>query len=305
MNEVKKYKPIYFTYRYNFDFFLAKLAENAGVNFIQGYHAKDINFEKNSINNKNNNEIKACFIVGADGVNSFVARELFNEKFDKNKIAIAVETELPKEEFNREVELPEIYFGLIRYGYAWVFPKSKKLTIGIAGHCKYNKNIKDNFKFFLKDILKLPSDLNIKGHYIPFGHYRNNPGKDNVLLIGDAAGLVEPITGEGIAFAMQSGKFAAESIIEAKNNNNPKLAYSLYEKKYKNISNILDKANLLKHLIYPKFFNSLLIKGLAQPTSKSLVKNHLDLLADDITYAQYFTNLLKKSGKGLVKLIGS
>ena len=65
--------------------------------------------------------------------------------------------------------------------------------------------MKADFEVFLKNRFGHVPPAKIKGHFIPFGDFRRSPGKGNILLCGDAAGLVEPITGEGIAFAMLSG----------------------------------------------------------------------------------------------------
>ncbi|PIV88142.1 MAG: geranylgeranyl reductase, partial [Hydrogenophilales bacterium CG17_big_fil_post_rev_8_21_14_2_50_63_12] len=81
-------------------------------------------------------------------------------------------------------------------------------------HAK-NPALKKVFHGFLAARFGSVPEGRIKGHYLPFGDYRKVPGRRNVLLCGDAAGLVDPITGEGIAFAMLSGLYAAEAIIEA------------------------------------------------------------------------------------------
>jgi flavin-dependent dehydrogenase len=75
-------------------------------------------------------------------------------------------------------------------------------------------------------------DIPIRGHYFPFGKFLNKPGHKNILIVGDAAGLVEPITGEGVSFAMQSGKFAAEAILSAHSAGKPEMAYKIYKQKY-------------------------------------------------------------------------
>ena len=72
-------------------------------------------------------------------------------------------------------------------------------------------------------------------------------GYKNVLIAGDAAGLVEPITGEGISFAMQSGKFAAEAVLSAQSAGSPEMAYRLYKQKYTYLKKTLFKVKLFRY----------------------------------------------------------
>jgi flavin-dependent dehydrogenase len=216
-----------------------------------------------------------------------------------------MEAEIDKQDFARQVEVPEVYYGVVKWGYGWVFPKKDHLTIGIAGLYRHNPDIKKAFTDFLENDLGLSSRITMKGFYLPFGSYSKQPGEGNILLVGDAAGLVDPITGEGIAFAMQSGQFAALSIAEAIKKNEPATAYRIYRKKLKKITRTIDHANYVKHLIYPEFSKRVLIKGLASSTDKHSIKYYMDLLADEISYPQYIGRLFRKSGKRIFRLIVS
>jgi flavin-dependent dehydrogenase len=53
----------------------------------------------------------------------------------------------------------------------------------------------------------------IKSYLVPYGYYLKNLVKNNVILTGDAGGLVDPLTGEGIFYAQKSGEIAAKAII--------------------------------------------------------------------------------------------
>ena len=74
----------------------------------------------------------------------------------------------------------------------------------------------DNFKKRFKNSKPLEKP---KGWNLPFGNIRRNNHGDGYLLLGDAAGLVDPFTGEGIGNALESGKIAAEVIFSLKANN--------------------------------------------------------------------------------------
>ena len=188
---------------------------------------------------------------------------------------------------------PEIYFGLIDWGYGWVFPKRDTLTVGVGGSLRKNPDLMSSFKDFLRQRFgEIPAGK-IKGHHIPFGDFRRVPGRGNILLCGDAAGLVEPITGEGIAFAMQSGHFAAEAIRDAAKALKPAAALDFYQPRYEAIAASFRHANRLRHLLFPRTAQKLFSKVL--PRTSSIPRRHMDLMADEITYADYGKFLLRKA----------
>lgn len=104
-----------------------------------------------------------------------------------------------------------IHFGVIKRGYGWVFPRKDELVIG------YGSNKKDK-KQMIKDFTAY-TDLvgayvnNKRGAFIPYGNYVKTPCKDNIILVGDAAGLVDPLTGEGLYFSFKSSILASNSVI--------------------------------------------------------------------------------------------
>ena len=71
-------------------------------------------------------------------------------------------------------------------------------------------------------------DLNLKGYPLPYGNYLTKPGHNNILLIGDACGLADPLLGEGIYYAHKSGQIAAMAVL--KSYNNPDNALKIYKK---------------------------------------------------------------------------
>ena len=215
-------------------------------------------------------------------------------------IPFGIEIDLPYTKYIETIPNPEIHFGIVRWGYGWVFPKKNTLTVGLGGHYYKNKRIKKEFVDFLSLRFGYMPDERIKGHFIPFGDYRRIPGRQCILLAGDAAGLVEPITGEGIAFAMQSGFFAAKSIIKAIEERTDD-ALTVYADMYKRVTIILDQANALKYLLFPKPMMYLFKAVLLQTTS--IPRKHMDLMADELTYQDYAKFLFMKTISGALKRI--
>ena len=193
---------------------------------------------------------------------------------------------VPRSAFHRQPEKPEIYFRIAEWGYGWLFPKRDCLTIGLAGLVRKNRNLKELFIHFVKELNggRLPP-APWKGHPIPFGNYRRRPGRANVLLAGDAAGLVEPVTGEGIAFAMGSGSCAAKAVIEAAALGHPASALSLYLPEYFRITAPLRHARIMRRLVFPAVTQPIFLRVLER--HGAVASRYLDLLADEIDYSTY------------------
>jgi flavin-dependent dehydrogenase len=156
-----------------------------------------------------NERMSYKFLFGADGSNS-VIRKLLDNEYKPN--GLCVECDLSDEDCPEHLKNKiQIYFGVIEKGYGWVFPKNGKMTIGVGGSIENIKDIKLSFKEFLLT-LGISKEVEYTGATIPYGKYPKNINSKNILLIGDSAGLVDPITGEGIYFSIYSGKAAAECV---------------------------------------------------------------------------------------------
>ncbi len=220
--------------------------------------------------------LRAPVIVGADGVNSATARALFGQAFDRETIAFALEIERP------ETDLPlRIDFGAAEWGYGWQFPKPNGVTIGVGGINGRNPDMKAALRGYLKD-LGLPDDTPIKGQFLPGGTFRKTPGAGRILLAGDAAGLVDPITGEGIAYAMKSGQLAAMATAEALLAGRPETVLAVYTKSLRPIHRALNQARLIRPLMFRPFLREGFVAGFRRSTR--LRRDYLRLLAGETEY---------------------
>jgi menaquinone-9 beta-reductase len=297
LNKVENYSELFFTCRNYYDNYLLRLAEAQGTHLYLGDGIDSIDLNKKLCRLRSGQEISYDYLIGADGVNSIVAKAILKNAYNKQKIAIGLEIEVDRAKTDRLVTSPEIHLGIMNWGYGWVFPKQNTLTVGVGGIHVKNPAIKEDFKRFLFSLFgEMPLEK-MKGHYIPFGDYKKIPGTKDVLLAGDAAGLVEPITGEGIAFAMQSGYFAGLSIVEGIHNKIP--VFEVYQKKYNEIAKDIAYANKLRHLIFPKRCEQMIAKVL--PKTRQLPLKHLDLMSNDISYEEYAKFLIQASTRAITR----
>jgi len=251
---------IYLVNRKIFDNYLLQKALKLGCDFKQ----------KNITNIK---QIKAALIIGADGANSIV-RRAFKEKINNKNYALALEIEVDKKDV-LVVKYPRIYFGYINHGYAWVFPRHDKMVIGIGATTSRNKeNIRSLFIKFLKDVLIVDhKKYQIYGHPIPAQNYVKNPVQANLRLVGDAAGFIEPLTGEGIYFALNSGYLAAQT-----------------NYKYHPIQKLLRQAEFMKNIFYHPLVHHFAMLRLKK--NPAHCKNFFRLISGKIDYRGYVTRSL-------------
>ncbi len=300
LGKIDGYSRLYFTMRRDFDAYLLNLAERAGVELKLGTRIDGLDFQSNTIHVEDGPVIEYSFLIGADGVNSQVAKEVFGSSFDRDTIAFGLEVEVPKQRLPDRRDLVEIDFGAARWGYGWIFPKLKTFTIGVGGIHKLNPDLKERFAKYLSlkglDI----TEFDVKGQYIPFGSFRTQPGKDNVLLCGDAAGVVDPITAEGIAYAMQSGHACVIAVLKATCEQKPTQVFDFYSADFRAISKPIRQAKLWRYLIFPLVVRKTFAWAFSD--AGTLQRGYLDILAGKHEYDALYKLFLVQLVKAIRKL---
>ena len=111
-----------------------------------------------------------------------------------------------------ELDAPvNVYFGLIKYGYNWVFDHGAFRSVGIGGILSRQSKPQESMRSFWSKLGYPDRDLNPKGCFFPIGGIRRQIVRSRVILVGDAAGFADPFSGEGIPYAIRSGQLAAKT----------------------------------------------------------------------------------------------
>lgn len=220
--------------RNKFDDELVQLAVNSGADFIGGKAVEDIEIseEKAKLILDDNKEVNSELVIGADGVWSIVAKKSGLIPQTGRKIAICVFQEYKVgeetiDQFFDEKKMCHLHSKFQGvFGYGWVFPKKQHLNIGIgniSSDMAYSKT-KINLSHAYREYLKILKKNKIIPEFLEAGKFKGGAlnispfektYSNRVLLCGDAAGFINPLTGEGIYYAMSSGEIAAKVALES------------------------------------------------------------------------------------------
>ncbi|MCC6543903.1 MAG: geranylgeranyl reductase family protein [Nitrospirae bacterium] len=231
----------YMVMRDKLDAHITYEAVKAGASLLTGKKVEGIAAAKDGYEVFTKNEVFTCrYVVGADGVNGAARRFMYPNTIRTIAASIEAEIEVEQSVIDKHSNYVHIDFGVIPYGYAWVFPKKNMLSVGIAGFKGVVKRPKDFFDKFIKghDTLSGITGFKYKGYPLPLFRKQQVLTKGGVILTGDAGNLVDPFFGEGIYYAIRSAQLASSVIYDSIRNGSSDLGR--YDK-------------LLSNEFYPEF----------------------------------------------------
>lgn len=205
----------YMTQRMHLDKFLLEQARNQGANIQEEVTIRKVHEQSDTVivEDSEGKAYQALVLIGADGANSTIARNLQLSKGIQQEIALESEITLPPEIMCKWSDVIEIDLFSIWCGYGWIFPKQNHISIGVGGPQRFFNQIKAyNSEYLNKNNLSDYPKIKFSGHTLPIRKGSAPLSKGRVLLVGDAAGLLEPFTGEGIGYAVRSGQLAAVAV---------------------------------------------------------------------------------------------
>jgi geranylgeranyl reductase family protein len=214
---VKKYRdPLaHLVMRRDFDQLLVKKAQDAGATVIDGLRAEQVSVSSDHVEvQTKGGPYRAKVAVGADGANSIVASKMGLMRDAQRELALEAEVSVSQDKLDEISSFISVDLGQIPGGYGWVFPKKSHVSAGVTGPAR----LSGIFKPYLDRILQQFGEYDIvdfSGHVMPMRRRGSSIQRGAVLLVGDAAGLIHPLSGEGIFYAIKSANLAAPVIADA------------------------------------------------------------------------------------------
>tara|TARA_B100000686_G_C16806876_1_gene991943 strand:- start:14993 stop:16207 length:1215 start_codon:yes stop_codon:yes gene_type:complete len=296
-----------------FDNFLFNKADEV-TDTKQGFTVQDLIFENGyvvGVKGLNDNgieeEIRASLVLGCDGPASILSRklEMYKMEMDHTSIAIRCYFEGVKG-LTDQIELH--YVKELNPGYFWLFPAGNgKANIGLGLSKNNAKNQKRTLRQIMDELIKNEyfSDRFINaralekpvGWNLPLGSiHRKNHG-NGFMLLGDAAGLVDPFTGEGIGNAMVSAKYAIEVAARCiKNGDYSESELSNYDKLiWDELGGELRTSTKLQSLARSKFLlNFVINRGERNESVREIISGMLanEIPKDDLSNPMFYFKIL-------------
>jgi flavin-dependent dehydrogenase len=251
-------EPLHYVHRTELDFWLLQQARSAGAEFRPNTRLVSVDTGRRIAALSDGTEIQFRGLIGADGMTGSVARKVVGIKTDIQEQVFGYEAEIRA---TQEEDAPmSLDFGIVNPGFGWNFPKFDSATIGLATVGSGRVGQREALLKLIEAEGHDTSAAKVQGAFSPNGRYVRKPARGAVLLVGDAAGLADGVTGEGIAWAVESGALAAEAVAQARA---PKSAARLYVRSLKPMHREFDRARRVSKLFYARPFQPWLRDRLA------------------------------------------
>ena len=207
---------VYMTQRRRLDQYLADRAGEAGVDFRDGVRVTDVAAANGTLVLTTGGErFEADTLIGADGVNGMTARAL--SLGGNTTVGVALEGNLPNDKIdaNRYDGRVALELGIVPGGYGWVFPKGDHVNVGVGGWALEGPHLRDHLRRLCKEHGAKVEDVeDVRGYRLPLRSPKATLARGRALIVGDAAGLIDPVSGDGMYEGFLSSKLASEAVLD-------------------------------------------------------------------------------------------
>ncbi|MBW1988820.1 MAG: geranylgeranyl reductase family protein [Deltaproteobacteria bacterium] len=217
--------------------------------------------------------VRCDYFIAADGAHSHAAKKLGLYASRRNHLCMGIRAYMEGiEGLDRGIEI--LYENKVLPGYGWVFPTGPdSANVGCGIHLKLaaGMNLKELFDTFVQQDPRLRNAVlkksTLRAWPIPLGSAPGRRASKNALVVGDAASFVDPLTGEGIYYALKSGRMAAEAICRTVAAGDPPAASSRrYEAAWRKAFRLREfvPASILQALVSKPFWVNLVVDKAAK-----------------------------------------
>ena len=205
------------TQRRLLDAFLAEQAARAGADFRDGVTVGTLTPGPDGVvATIGGDRVRADVVVGADGANGTTARTAGLAIDAHRGVALEGNADYGDLWPAPADDLALVELGVVPGGYGWVFPKGDHVNVGVGGWGGEGPELRGHLARVCHANGLDPAKLrDVRGHRLPMRRAGSPAQAGRVLLVGDAAGLVDPLSGDGMYEAFVSAELAAETILSA------------------------------------------------------------------------------------------
>ena len=202
----------YMTQRRRLDAYLAERAAEAGADFHDGDPVRELDVTSNTgvrVATAHDTHT-ARVLIGADGANGLVGRTLGLRRQYEEAVALEGNIDYPNGIPEDWCEFVGLDLGGLAGGYGWVFPKGDHLNVGVGAWKYAGFTLRPKLADLCRRYgFNADALTNVRGYHLPVRIAGSPIARGPVAVAGDAAGLIDPLTGEGIYMAFESGRLAA------------------------------------------------------------------------------------------------
>ncbi|MFQ6019535.1 MAG: NAD(P)/FAD-dependent oxidoreductase [Dehalococcoidia bacterium] len=205
----------YMTQRCRLDAYLAEAACESGADFRDGMTVREVEVDNGQVTVRSNGDAyTARALVAADGANGIGRRGSGLRPQVEEAVALEGNIRFSPDIPSQWQELLALDLGALAGGYGWVFPKSDHLNLGVGAWKYAASTLRPKLAHLCRRYGFDGAELeNLRGHHLPIRISGTPVARGPTLAVGDAAGLSDPLSGEGIHMAFLSARLAADAII--------------------------------------------------------------------------------------------
>jgi geranylgeranyl reductase family protein len=199
------------TQRRRLDAFLAERAVEVGAELREGVKATAVEADAEGVVVRTDaGDVSAALAIGADGANGVSAAAVGQPVRRNHCVAFEGNVSYGTAPSGRYRGRIVLELGVVPGGYAWIFPKEDHINVGVAGWASEGPNLRRHLgRLLAAHGLPAGAVVGLRGHRLPLRAPHARLARGRVLLVGDSAGLVDPLSGDGIFEAAVSAQEAA------------------------------------------------------------------------------------------------